>query len=264
MTASPKYVTRLFESLDALAAYAVPATYRSGGDSWAGGSWDFALRALRDGDTTHVARSDELLRKFESLLFPTRRRAWRADVAGFAPNVPAHIAGHPASMRRRVVRQAEAAPITVYVDLFISSSFDAEDAIVRGAAALALVRVLAAYRAVTLYVGYATTGYSGTTICPIVRLDTTPLDLAHATFVLCNVAFVRRIGLAVMDRMVPGSSPWPPLRGSLRDVLAQAGFAADTELLIISGGIVSDVTRDPAAWIEARIREAGVAWGEAA
>ena len=165
--------TKLFDSLDALADYAAGGTFRnSGGDAWAGATLNEALRFTRDGDPRLVAQSDGLLRKFESLTFPTNRRQWLAAEAGHVPNVPAFIAGHPPSMRRRAKREHDAAPVPVYVDLFLSAAFNADAAMARGAAVLALVRVLAAHRAVTLYVGYGTTTYGGHTLCPMVRLNT--------------------------------------------------------------------------------------------
>lgn len=260
MTASAqaqgRFTTKLFDSLDALADYAAGGTYRtSGSDAWAGASLGEALKLTRDGDARLVARSDELLGRFESLALPTSRRQWRNDVSGYIPHVPAYIAGHPTSMRRRERREHEAAPITVYVDLFLSALFNADAAMARGAAVLALVRMLAAHRAVTLYVGYGTTTYDGHTLCPMVQLNTTPLDLAHAAYVMCSTSFVRQTLLRAMDRMVPGSSPWPALRGDIRDVIEHV-FAPGTQMVIVPGGIVSDVTRNPGAWIEARIREA--------
>ena len=258
---SSGYSTKVFESLDALADYAAGTSYRSsGGDSWAGGTFAQALRWTRDGDAAFVARSDALLAKFESLCFPTTRREWRNDVAGFVPNVPAHVAGLPTSMRRRPRREAPAAPITIHVDLFLSAGFSAEAALARGAAILALVRILATTRAVSLYVGYGTTESSGRTTCPVVRLNTTPLDLAHAAYVLCSTSFVRRVLLATMERMSPGShrQGWPSLRGSLHE-LAREVYGDGTELLLIPGGLVLGRAGDPSEWIEARLREAGVA-----
>lgn len=255
--AKARITTRLFDSLDVLADYAAAATYKPSDPKWAGATLPEALRLTRDGDARLVARSDELLRRYEALAFPTTRRQWRNDVAGYFPNVPAHIAGVPTSMRRRERRENVIAPITVYVDLFLSAMFDAEAAMARGAAILALTRVLTAHRAVTLYVGYGTTTHDGHTLCPMVQINTTPLDLAHAAYVMCSTSFVRQTLLRVMDRMVPGSSPWPVLRGDVRDVIA-AGLphTQGTQVLVIPGGIVGGIVRDPSKWIEERIREA--------
>ena len=251
-----KYTTRVFGTLTEVADFASARGYRNqGSDAWAGGSFDDAMQKLRDGDLALASQSDELLRKFEERSFPTFRRQWQNDVAGHVANVPAFIAGQPAAMRRRRRIEHEAAPVTVMVDLFISANFTAEDAMVRGTAVLALVRALAMHRAVTLYVSFATTARSGVTLCPVIKIDTTPLDLARAAYVFCGVSFIRQIGLQVLHRMVPGSSPWPPFRGELRDIATEV-FGDGTQLLIVSGGIVSDVTRDPAGWIEARLREA--------
>lgn len=256
-----EYVVKSFESLDALADYAaVPGGYRSsGGDAWAGGTFAEALNWTRNGDASYVARSDALMEKFERREFLTSRREWRNDVAGFVPNVPAYIAGLPQAMRRRPRRLAPAAPITVYVDLFLSAAFDARAAMTRGAAVLALVRILAAARPINLYVGYATAESFGRITCPIVRINTTPLDLSHAAYTMCSTSFIRHIGLAVFERMSPGShkQSWPPFRGDLREVVARA-FDPGTELLLVPGGIISTIVRDPEEWIAEKLREVQV------
>jgi hypothetical protein len=159
-------------------------------------------------------------------------------------------------MRRRERSLNEFAPITIYVDLFASAAFSSADIQVRGAAILALTRILTAHRVVTLYVGLASSlFYSGKTLMLGVKIDTTPLDLARAAYALCGASFIRRAMLSALDKAVPGSSPWPPFRGNLAETLT-AVFGEGTQMLVLDGAIVAGVTKDPEGWIEARLRQA--------
>ncbi len=259
---SGQFVTRMFDSLDEIAqAGQASSGYRCDDVKWAGGTLSEALRKTREGDLAGVAASEALLAKFESLSFPTYRREWYNEVAGHVANVPAFLAGHPQAMRRRRRAENSAAPITVFVDLFASCAFTQEQITTRGAAVLALVRLLAMHRPVTLYAAFATTSYSGrrshngrTTACVAVKLDTAPLDLAHAAYVLTSPLFLRQVLFHVCEQTAPGTDPFPPLDGALCDV-AEEMLGAGTQILAMPG-VVSDVVRDPGKWIEERIREA--------
>lgn len=250
------HTIRLFESLSDFADFAEGGSYRSkSGDAWAGATFAEALALTREGDLSLVSRSEALLEKFESTELLTKRREWISDIAGVVPSVPAYIAGHPQAMRRRAKREHEAAPVTVYVDLFLSAAFSVEDTAIRGAAVLAFVRVLARFRPVTLLIGYGTLDRRGRPLCPMVRLNTTPLDLAHAAYAFGSASIVRRTLLAVLDRMVPGSSPWPPFRGDYEALLREV-FGSGEQLVVVKGGMIAGIVKNPAAWIEARLREA--------
>ena len=249
------YTTRLFGDLTELAEYAAQERFATrGGTAWSGGTLRECVRRTRDGDATLVAQSEALMAKFEGLVFPTHRREWVADVTGYVPNVPAHIAGHPASMRRRAKREAEAAPVAVFVDIFASSSFSHSDIMTRGAAVLALARILAGYRPIELYVAFASRRRDDNAAgCVAVKIDTAPLDLAHAAWALCGVGFLRQVMFSALEGVFP-SNPFPPLRESISNIAAEM-LPHGTDVIAVNG-VVSDVTSDPARWITERIREA--------
>ena len=252
-----RFTTRLFGSLGELTEFAsgVRCCNSASETTWAGGTYAECLARTRHGDLSLVAESDELLRKFEALTFATPRREWRAAEAGHVPSVPAFIAGHPQSMRRRARRESEVAPVTIVVDLFASCTFSHRDILARGAAVLALTRVLSAVRPVEVYVGCGTTrrSFTGGTAFIAAKLDTAPLDLAHAAWALCGVGFLRQVVFSTLEAVFP-CLPIPPMRESVAEVAA-AMLPHGTHVIAV-GGVVSDVTRNPAAWIEARIREA--------
>jgi len=156
-------------------------------------------------------------------------------------------------MRRRKRAEHEAAPVTIFVDVFASAMFSHDDIVTRGAAVLALTRILSAHRPIELYVALASTGGSGTTGAFAVRINSTPLDLAHASFALMGVSFLRRIGFVTLEG-INRSHPFPPLQGYTLSDIAQEMLTLGTSFIAIPG-VVSSVTREPERWITERIRE---------
>lgn len=117
---------------------------------------------------------------------------------------------------------------------------------------LALTRVLATVRPIELYVGFGST-WGGRHGFVAAKVNTTPLDLAHAAYALCGIGFLRQVCFAALERLFP-SNPFPALREPLATLAAEM-LPHGTHVIAV-GGVVSDVTRDPGAWIEARLREA--------
>jgi hypothetical protein len=175
--------------------------------AWMGGmDYQQAIRAAHAGDAAGVAASDKLMADFEALA-PVSRR-WRTidTVAGGAPNVGAYLAGSPLSMRRRQRELSQGAPLTIFVDAVSSAGISANDLKKRGAAALALVRVLGAVRPVTVYMvaGGGTRGGGNPAAFVMVRMDN-PLDVSRAAFFLGHPGAGRGLAYSVIAAAVaPG------------------------------------------------------------
>ncbi len=246
----------LADSLSEMADAAMAKGVQQGGASkWNGGlDLPAACRTMRTGDLSYVARSDALLARFERFAFAAPTKAWRRDVAGAVPNVPAFIAGNPQSMRRRVRLASEAAPLAVVVDLTTSGSIEARDIERRGAAILALVRVLSARRPVELWAG-AFTGADGDKngVAMFARIDTAPLDLARAAFAFVSPAYPRQ-ALYSLARSFGFAGGWPfkshtASRQYLDDLIRPA-FPHVGDVLALPALYATDLsTRDPEAWI---------------
>jgi hypothetical protein len=168
--------------------------------SWMGGmTHDEAKRAAYDGDAAGVETSDKLMAEFEALA--PRSRRWRTidTVAGGAPNIGAYLAGSPLAMRRRQRALAQGAPLTIFVDVVSSAGISAKDLKKRGAAVLALVRVLGALRPVSVYM--VAGGGSGGRDLPAafvaVRMDD-PMDLSRAAFFLGHPGAARGLAYSLM------------------------------------------------------------------
>jgi hypothetical protein len=160
------------------------------------GRADTLDRATR-GDAARVALSDAMLGRLEDAVgFEARR--WRAvdSVAGGAPNVSAFLAGSPMAMRRRVRTMDAAAPLTIAIEMTVSAAVDDASISRRGAAALALARIAAASRPVTLWAVFGCkSGLKHAAFA--VRIETSPLDVSRAAWMLCAPEMCRRAAFSV-------------------------------------------------------------------
>jgi len=228
---------------------------------WSGGlSTADACRTAREGDLSAVAASDALLSKFERFAFETGRKAWLDDVTGAIPNVPAFIAGHPLAMRRRVRQDSASAPLAIIVDVTTSSRVSARDIQRRGAAILALVRILSTRRPIELWAGTMLDADNRrSAVHTFARIETSPLDLATACFALVHPAFSRHLcyGLACLHGFAGG---WPygahaRHRPHMAAILAPA-FTHATQTLCLPPLHAADQScTNPEAWLEQRLAE---------
>jgi hypothetical protein len=207
-----------------------------------------AVERATFGDMSRVSASETLLSKMEKYAFESNKRTWRNDIAGGCPDVPAYIAGQPLSMRRRTIVESDSAPLAIIVDLVSSEGIPAETMERRGAAILALVRVLSARRPVELWAGsFLQGGPSGMDACAFMaRLDTAPLDLARAAHVLSSQSMPRQIGFALGYALGGFQGRWPYVndkvsRPMMREIFLPA-MPHVTDALCVS--------KDPEAWLE--------------
>lgn len=178
-----------------------PYLTKSDHDDWAGATAAETRARAVAGNAALTSVCDRLLAQMETATdFATARHATVAAVAGGVPCVPAYLAGSPLSMRRRVRVLDDSAPLSVVVDIGISAAVTHDTIQRRGAAALALVRLLAAVRPVSLWVvtGQRISRYAEnkSDAALAVRLDTAPLDVARAAWLLCAPEAFRRASFA--------------------------------------------------------------------
>jgi hypothetical protein len=248
---------------------------KSKGDGWRGGmSFDDSLRCVREGNPAIVARSDEFLSRFEALHLVSRRWRTVAAVAGGVPCVPAALAGHPLAMRQRQRVSSDQAPLAIIVDIASSGGIESADLEKRGAAILALVRLLSAARPVSLYVGVSVTaghltGAERHDACHIfTRMDTAPLDLARAAHMLCHTSTARSLyyGAAYELTGAPldeANLCWPyrggqdVIRTHAHAILARAIPDAAQSLYIGAAHMDDAAIKNPALWLETMLKEHG-------
>lgn len=258
---------RLFDSPAEIADF-VQARCQSAANSRGGGSWygheDGATiaRHARGGDPSRVASSDALLDRFERFAFETERKAWRDDIAGGFPNVPAYLAGHPLAMRRRMTDATASAPLAIVVDLATSSGVSSKTIERRGAAILALTRLLTMRRPVELWAGCLTGAGHNDRECAAIftKIATQPLDLATAAYVMTSAGFPRCLIYSVAKQEAGFCYHWPyrdhtASRKHLAAICAQ-GFSHATETLCVPAvHVQDDIADDPEGWIERKLAE---------
>ena len=270
-----------FDSIGDFARYlrgpaaACPYMTKTDDNKWSGGTPVETQARLDAGSAKATAACDRLLGQMESVGFATSRFATVAAVAGGAPCVPAYLAGNPLAMRRRVKISDDAAPLAVVVDIGVSASVKAATIERRGAAALALVRLLAATRPVTLWAvsGQNISRYSdhATDAAFGVQIETAPLDVARAAWLLASPDAFRRAAFAACQTIggYPAETDINWLSDShvrhpalLRACLPALTGCEDFLLvpsLITSGETQFDSDSDAAAWVKAQLAERGAA-----
>lgn len=247
-------------------------TGKAEGGAWYGATPAETLERADAGNAKLTAPCDRLLARMETVDFATSRFATVAAVAGGAPCVPAYLAGSPMAMRRRVRIADDLAPLAVVVDVGVSASVSHPTIQRRGAAALALVRLLAATRPVSLWVVSGQIVDKNDTARDVafaIRLDTAPLDVARAAWLLAAPEAFRRAGFAAPHAIagVPSKTGVNWLQDSctrhpelMRDCLPALTACDDFLLvpsLITAGETQFDSDDQAAAWVQAQLDKHG-------
>lgn len=243
-------------------------TRKDGRDSWSGNqTFDESLEHFKKGDPALVPASDAYMEKLTNRPLVSRRWQIVPSVAGGSPNVPAMLAGHPLAMNRRQRIASDQAPLAIIVDVASSAGIGRRDLEKRGAAILALVRMLSASRAVSLYVGVSVTcghqkgdrTHDATHV--FTRCDTAPLDLARLAHMLGQPSTARRLyyGAAYEAEGAPTNSHnlhWPyrdgpsAIREHAHAILSRAIPDACESLYIGAAHIDDAAIKHPEQWLD--------------
>ena len=182
-------------------------------------------------------------------------------MTGALPNVPAYIAGTPLTMRRKTRLNAESGPIAVIVDLTTWAGITVEQIKARGAATMALVRILARRRPVELWAGCLLDADGRNNPQAILtKIDTAPLDLSSAAYILTSAAFPRMLCYSIGHAIHDFDGSWPfnnsaVAQKHMADIVAP-GFAHVTKTLCIPTIRKEDhLGKGAEKWIEDRLAE---------
>lgn len=164
---------------------------------WAGRNWNTSLNLLSNGETTHLQRAQEIIDKVDvSDLIANGVPVLGPCVAGFIPNIPAAISGHPESMFKRTLLDSPSvqSPLSVYVETTVSSGVSLDELLQRGIATLAFVLAMEVVRPVDLYVVSLVShrnnmrGVYGA----VTKVASRPMDITRAVYMLTDAAYARR------------------------------------------------------------------------
>jgi hypothetical protein len=255
-----------FDGMGGLADYldAMPEGFRHDhGAHFAGCDLPTAITRCRSGNPDLVAASDKMLDKLEALSPMTNAWETQRAIVGGVPSVPDFLSGNPLNMRLRRRVESQQAPIAVLIDVTVSADIPFETILRRGAAILALVRALSAKRPVSLHV-VAGLQEKSSNVAIAIRVDTAPLDLARAAWLLGAPEVLRQVFFNVLHsvseqpgRYIPwifGDHGWSQknLGPSLLPFIGAEKHI--TTPGIVSGGAFSS-DADAAAWVAKAVKD---------
>jgi hypothetical protein len=229
------------------------------GNSWYGGeSLEASLRFAQSGDIRLVDKAEALLDKLDTTI-ETNRKVWEPAPAGAYVCVPDVLAGRPTPMRRLTHQQDEMSPITILAVSTSSAGISADTLQRRGTVILALVMALSRVRPVSLQQLTIVDGkHEGETVITS-EINTAPLDLATACYVLTSAGFARRLtyGLAAAHNKFRGGWPANFNYGSPHryyEILKGRLVSDPSRCLVIGAAQLGDeMLSDPVRWINKQI-----------
>lgn len=245
-------------------------------DSWCGVPYPQAIEKLRYGDDARAVLAQKL---FDQIVTSDQITIGRSEmlpsIIGYVPNVPAVLAGQPETMLTRVRTDSYAnnAPIRIFFDIGVSEGVELTKLIKRGVAALALTMVTKQYRPIELYtvscsMPMLTNMYKHYTTVHVVKIETNPLDLQRAAWMLTDNAYTRRLGFHVSSYMVR-DNPTMMYRSWIKwgfdsvptsdDYVLRAREALKLEPqdIFLKGGYFFDdlMMNNPVAWVNKMIED---------
>lgn len=223
--------------------------------SWNTETYATARERCTTGNADLAARAATIIEKIEaSGIIKRGTLGYVQDVAGEFPLVPAFVAGdHECMMRKgETEMQTDRSPLKVFVGVGGGQDWTADQLLSRGVYVMALVQLLSERRAVELY-WYCPLGTSSdaTPTCPVVPIQTQPLDTSTAAHILASTGFFRSLCFAFNSAKggTYGSIPWawhrPDLTPRLRDALG----AEPSDLVVHSGENFSAFKDTPEQWL---------------
>jgi hypothetical protein len=220
-----------------------------------------ALNSLAGKNETLTRMADDYAKQFEHDVFAGRGWATRDSVVGSFPNVPALLAGVPCAMRQRVRTTRNVAPLTLYLELTGSSGVTGPKFVQRGAAVLALARLLANTRPVEIW---TCTTYGCTNKLQMVacQIDTAPLNVSVAAAMLCDES-IRSCGHAINIGTMGdyGFSGWaygvPELERKYAGEILAGILNPGSTMIYIPATYASDDLKNPAQWVRDMLAKYG-------
>lgn len=228
---------------------------------WYGGETaEATLRLTALGDTTLVPKAEALLAQLNTEI-AVPRRTWERAPAGAFCSVPDVLAGLPTPMRRLRHTQDERAPLTILVTTTSSAGISAALLRKRGTVILALVLALSRIRSVSLRqltVLNGTRDGTGETAITA-EINTTPLDIATACYVLTSAGFARRLTYDLARTLNGSTGLWPRDYAYSNSahyftaLVPRLGLDPKQTLLISSAEAADTILSTPVAWVNAQV-----------
>ena len=253
---------RHYPSIAALCdVYEAKSRAESAGNAWYNDeSRATTIARTRNGDTALVPDAEAILAQLNTDI-SVPRCTWERAPAGAFCAVPDVLAGLPTPMRRLAHTMDERAPITILATTTSSAGVDAKTLAKRGTVILALVLALSRLRPVVLRQLTALDGKDNGETIITADINTTPLDLATACYVLTSAGFARRVTYGVAEYINDFTGGWPrsyrygsPAQYFAR-LVPRLGLDPRHTLVIGSAEKHDQLLTQPVAWVNSQIAQ---------
>lgn len=217
------------------------------------------LQLALEGNTALVPAAERLMSQIESQI-ETPRRQWSRAPAGAFCCVPDVLAGLPTPMRRQTYERDETTPITILAVTTSSGGIPARVLAQRGTTILALVMALARIRPVSLHAVAILDGRDNGETILTTEINTHPLDLATACYVLTSAGYDRRLTHGLARSLNHFTGGWPAnykyrSNQPYMEYLAQALSPVPRQTLVIPPAELHDrLLAEPVEWINTQIK----------
>ena len=232
-----------------------------GGASWYGDETRAeTIRMSAEGDTALVPEAERLLSRIDANV-ETPRKVWDRSVAGAYACVPDVLAGLPTPMRHQRHVPDERAPITILATTTSSGGISAGVLRRRGTTILALVMALTRIRPVSLYQLTVLDGNKDGTGETVIlgKINTTPLDLATACYVLTSQGFARRMTYDLAEKLNGFTGGWPRKfkysnpTSYYRSLVERLYFNPKDTLVIEAAKLDDEMLSNPVGWVNTQV-----------
>ncbi len=242
--------------------------YRNDRSGWGGGGWDASTHNLLNGSTQRLEQAEKLIEDMnDHQVFTTGMPYYAPAVVGAFPNVPAYIIGEPLDMyaKKDFPSESNTSPLIVWVETVVSGGRSLSELNARGVCALAFAMAMNKVRPTQVYAVSALGGHSSYTTSVIsVRIESTPLDLGRAVFMLTDEAYARNLNFAasntLMGNQSTGNWAWGgyPTSDEYQQCV-RAAVEAEKQDVYIPGGHLTDslMLRNPIKWVKNMIAKHG-------
>lgn len=250
-------VIKRWNGIQEYAEDAKTASSYSGGysdDTWAGGSFQYALDGATKGDNSLVDDAEKLLDKLDADIEITGKH-WEPCMAGAYPIVAEFLAGSPNPMRRMVEVDSDNTPLAIYVSTTCSASISESTMLKRGVAILALLLKMQQLRPIELYLIAELHGTTDGACVQVIQVESKPLDISVACFTLARVAFARQLTYNMGRKLDGFDGSWP--RGyrdsNWESRVREAVGMNPNDLYIPAAKEWDAMVTDPVAWVNAQV-----------
>lgn len=234
----------------------------SADDRWVGETQAQTIQRAKFGDRSLVGEAQKLIDQLDTQI-ETPRRVWERAPVGVYCAVPDVLAGLPTPMRRLRESNDDRAPIAIMVVSTSSAGIKAATLQKRGTAILALTMALARVRPISLWSVSMLDGDSGDRVETVLltRIETAPLDLATACYVLTSAGWDRRLCHGISWRINGYTGGWPRDYYNKKDAYCQSlverfsPTTPDKTLFIRESYLTDQLVTQPILWLNAQIHK---------